>query len=193
MTPALYSVLQATDVDQTTAVMIAGVVCIAHNVSGMLFSPDLDLDSRIHKRWGILLFLWKPYKWCIPHRHYWSHGLVLPPLLRLGYFMLMVLGIVFSIETLFAQLGLSLPALHLSIAQRTMAWFVANPVITLSMLCGFVTGGAVHTIADWVVSGGKRVLRMLFLPRQRVAIRKALGVRADWMINPFSDSMPRHY
>lgn len=193
MTPALFSILRVSDVAQTTAVLIVSVVCVAHNVSGMLFSPDLDLDSRIHQRWGLLLFIWKPYKWCIPHRHFWSHGLVLPPLLRLGYFFAMIIGLIFVIETVMLQFGLPFPVLHMSIAQAIMDWFVANPLITLSMACGFVTGGAVHTIADWIVSGGKKLLRMLFLPRQSQAARKAFGGASDWMINPFSDTTPRHY
>ncbi len=192
MTPALFSMLRVSEVPQTSSVLAVSVICVAHNVSGMLFSPDLDLDSRIHQRWGILLFIWKPYKWVIPHRHFWSHGLVLPPLIRLGYFFFMIIALLFVVETGLRLSGVPLPTWHATLAQACLDWFVTNPVVTVCMAFGFVTGGAVHSVADWFVSGGKKLLRVLFSPRSRVS-RKALVAPIDWLFNPFSDSHPRHY
>ena len=63
----------------------------AHLLSGIMFSPDLDLDSAIDDRWGIFFWIWRPYMWLVPHRsRLLSHGLVIAPLLRLLYFYLMV-------------------------------------------------------------------------------------------------------
>ncbi len=197
MTPALFSMMRVSEVAQPSAVIVASVVCVAHNVSGLLFSPDLDLDSRIHQRWGILLFIWKPYKWVIPHRHFWSHGLVLPPILRLVYFFMMMLGLLFVIESMVRYTGLPLPTWHATIAKQCMDWFVAHPIITLSMVVGFITGGAVHSIADWIVTGGKKLLRVLFSSRTRPAYTRKSnpwsGVHTRWLFDPFSDDHPRHY
>jgi uncharacterized metal-binding protein len=52
MAPSIYSILRTAEVIQPSAVIVTTVIVVAHNVSGILFSPDLDLDSRIHKRWG---------------------------------------------------------------------------------------------------------------------------------------------
>src|SRR5919108_4816089 len=55
----------------------------AHLLSGIMFSPDLDLDSAIDDRWGIFFWIWRPYMWLVPHRHRWlSHGLVVSAILR---------------------------------------------------------------------------------------------------------------
>ena len=35
--------------------------------SGLLLSPDLDLDSSIYKRWGPFRFIWWPYQKLMPH------------------------------------------------------------------------------------------------------------------------------
>jgi hypothetical protein len=43
-----------------------------------------------------------------------------------------------------------------------MDWFVANPLLTLSMAFGFVTGGAVHTIAGLSSYLVVKLLRILF-------------------------------
>jgi len=40
----------------------------AHLLSGIMFSPDLDLDSAIDDRWGIFFWIWRPYMWLVPHR-----------------------------------------------------------------------------------------------------------------------------
>lgn len=99
----------------------------------------------------------------------------------------------YVVEFSIRMAGLPLPTWHATIAQAVLDWFVARPVVTLSVAFGFVTGGAVHSIADWLVSGGKKLLRVLFLPRRPGVVHKALPVPFDWMINPFSDSRPSHY
>jgi len=195
MTPAIYSILRTAEVVQSSAVIVTTVICVAHNVSGMLFSPDLDLDSRIHKRWGILLFIWKPYKWCIPHRHFWSHGLIIPPLLRLGYFFGMLIMLIFAAEVIARIFGFPLPDYHQSFAKSIIDWFVSHPIITLSTALGFITGGAVHSIADWVVTGGKHLIRMLFVPPRQPArvAQKSVPGSMMWLFNPFSRVRPDHF
>lgn len=195
MAPAIFSILRSAEVVQTSAVVITTVMCVAHNVSGILFSPDLDVDSRIHKRWGILYLIWKPYKWCIPHRHFWSHGLVISPLLRLGYFVGMLILLIFTSEIIARTLGFPLPNYHQSFAQTIIDWFVTHPIVVLSLAGGFVTGGAVHSIADIVVSSGKNMIHMLFVPprqSKRVA-RKGPKKSIAWLLNPFTHVRPDHF
>jgi len=47
-------------------------------------SPDIDVDSRIYRRWGLLRFFWKPYKDLFKHRGL-SHNLILGPATLIGY------------------------------------------------------------------------------------------------------------
>lgn len=37
-------------------------------------SPDLDLESRISRRWGPFAVIWWPYRKIVPHRHWMSHS-----------------------------------------------------------------------------------------------------------------------
>jgi uncharacterized metal-binding protein len=132
----------------------------AHLVSGVLFSPDLDLDSAIDDRWGIFYWIWRPYTWALPHRHFWSHSLVFAPLLRLAYFYAVVSGLLFAWVWVLARLGVVVPDYHWQLYDALHAWLDANPGARLAVLIGFVTGSAAHTIADWLVTNGKRFLNL---------------------------------
>src|SRR5918911_659928 len=79
--PAYYAL--APRPDAATAAILAGS-CL---VSGLLFSPDLDLPSRSRRRWGPVSFLWAPYEKLIAHRSWVSHGIAVGPILRLLYFL----------------------------------------------------------------------------------------------------------
>lgn len=197
LAPGLYGFFRGIEVTDASALVVAAVIGVAHLVSGVLFSPDLDVDSRIHKRWGILFFVWQPYKWVIPHRHFWSHGLVLPPLLRLLYFYWCMIGLLFAVEYLLQRTGMPIPTYSQTVAQRIMEWVVDHPVISLSIAFGFVTGAAVHSIADWVVSGGKQLLRTLFVPPSRRSVARksvyTLVVPTRWLFDPFTTRRPRHF
>ncbi len=57
--------------------------------SGLMFGPDLDLQSRPYNRWGPLRFIWKPYQVALPHRSTLSHGPVLGTVIRIVYFLVM--------------------------------------------------------------------------------------------------------
>lgn len=194
--PITYSIIYSTGEVRDWAPIVAAVLFVTHNISGILFSPDLDMDTHIHKRWGIFYVLWIPYQMIIPHRHFWSHGLVLPPLLRMGYFFWMVVLCVFVIERIAAYFGIQVPSMHTTITRSVLELVAAHPVYAITTAVGFVTGAAVHSIADWIVSGGKSVLRTLFVPPSQRAQKKAMGQRtapSHWLFNPFSSDMPRHF
>jgi uncharacterized metal-binding protein len=133
----------------------------AHLVSGVMFSPDLDLDSAIDDRWGIFYWIWRPYMWAVPHRHLWSHSFIFAPLMRLAYFYVVVTGLLFLWVFLLARLGVVVPNYHWQLYESMRATLGANPDITFLVLIGFCTGSAAHTIADWLVTNGKRFLRMI--------------------------------
>ena len=54
-------------------------------ISGLWLSPDLDTLSKPLKRWGIIKFLWWPYRKLIPHRSILSHGPFIGTTIRLCY------------------------------------------------------------------------------------------------------------
>lgn len=130
----------------------------AHLVSGILFSPDLDLDSAIDDRWGIFYWVWRPYMWALPHRHFWSHSLIFAPLMRLAYFYFMVTGTLFLGVWLLARLGVVVPDYHMQLYDQLRLTLAANPDRTSAVLVGFCLGSAVHSLADWLVTGGRRFL-----------------------------------
>lgn len=75
---------------QYTAALITGFL-----VATYLFSPDLDLNSRIYRRWGLLRFIWYPYRKLIHHRSWLSHSGPISATLRLLYFSIFLLPIYF--------------------------------------------------------------------------------------------------
>ncbi len=142
----------------TTPILDTSILIGAHLLSGMMFSPDLDLDSHIDDRWGIFYWIWRPYMHLVPHRHFWSHGLIIAPLLRLLYFYAMLQLIIFCCAWIFAQLGLVFPNYHLRLIDVILHMVSVYPQQVLIFLLGFITGSAAHTIADYLVTGGKRFL-----------------------------------
>src|SRR2546423_15626452 len=58
----------------------------AMRFGGLMFGPDLDIQSGQYTRWGVLRFLWLPYKAVFRHRSRWSHGIVFGTLIRVVYF-----------------------------------------------------------------------------------------------------------
>lgn len=135
----------------------------AHLLSGIMFSPDLDIDSAIDNRWGIFYWIWRPYMWLTPHRRWFSHGLILPPLLRLLYFVTVLTLLFISIAWLLGQLGIVVPNYHLYAADYLVALVYRYPREAWFCVLGFITGGAAHSIADWLSTGGKRFLRRVGL------------------------------
>ena len=193
--PITYSICYSVPEVRDWAPIVAALLFVAHNVSGILFSPDLDMDTHIHKRWGIFFVVWIPYQMVIPHRHFWSHGLVIPPLLRLAYFFWMVLLGVFLIEQIAAYFGIRVAPLQHTITQGLLHLVSENPVYAATIAAGFISGAAVHSIADWLVSGGKKMIRILFVPPPREMqknVKTPHAVSSRWLYDPSSSDSPRH-
>lgn len=163
LTPLAYTLLPQLNESPQPAVNTALFVG-AHLLSGIMFSPDLDLDSSIDDRWGIFFWIWRPYMWLVPHRHRWlSHGLIVSALLRLLYFYAVVVGVFLGLSWALGRIGLVVPDYHVRATAYLLALASSHPHEALAFVVGFVTGGAAHTIADWLVTGGKHYLRRLGL------------------------------
>lgn len=140
----------------------------AHLVSGLAFSPDLDLASEPYRRWGPLRYIWFPYREFVPHRAWVSHSLVFGPLMRLMYFGLMA-WLSFYIGMLLVNYLTPVDAWEVSKqfgASMRDLWFNHRSMVVY-FLIGFITGGAVHSVADWLIKGGEPFHRSLFKPRWR--------------------------
>ena len=163
LAPVSYVALVAQGQPPTVSSVDSLVLVGAHLLSGIMFSPDLDIDSAIDNRWGIFYWLWRPYMWLTPHRRWFSHGLVLPPLLRLLYLATVLTLLFLSVAWLLGQIGIVVPNYHLYVADYLVDLVYAYPRRTWLCVFGFITGGAAHSIADWLATGGKRFLRRVGL------------------------------
>jgi uncharacterized metal-binding protein len=133
------------------SVTVALVISSAHLLAGLLFSPDLDIRAVNYRRWGPLRVLWWPYSKAIPHRSLLSHGLVIGPLLQLLYFVVVFGGLFSALLLLLGQ-----HSLWSSMLGSVFRFMDQYPALVLAGLVGFVTGGASHSIPDWISTGAKR-------------------------------------
>ena len=62
-------------------------------------SPDLDIDSSVYKRWGILRWVWYPYKEIMKHGNS-SHSFIWGPISLISNLMIYAAMIVFIIASL---------------------------------------------------------------------------------------------
>jgi len=60
-------------------------------------SPDLDIDSRVFRRWGLLRFLWCPYKDLFHHRKI-SHNVILGPVSLISYLSALIILVLFVVD-----------------------------------------------------------------------------------------------
>jgi hypothetical protein len=56
-----------------------------------------------------------------------------------------------------------MPNYHEQVAHYLLQLARTRPREVLLVMLGFVTGGAAHSLADWLVTGGKYILRRLGL------------------------------
>src|SRR3954464_12385633 len=74
----------------TGSLTLSAAAAVATVFGGLMFGPDLDIQSRPYTRWGVFRFLWFPYKAAFRHRSRWSHGIVFGTLIRVVYFTLVL-------------------------------------------------------------------------------------------------------
>jgi len=134
--------------------------------SGLMFGPDLDIHSRHYRRWGLLRWIWLPYRRGMKHRSLLSHGPLIGTIVRLVYLSLWLGG-----------LGLIAVALG-AIAAETLGqvpngWEFSRQMITqsqeglgrslqvywkqgLALVLGMELGAFSHVLSDWSAGVGNR-------------------------------------
>jgi len=76
---------------QLTTLQTAIGIGISFLLANRYLSPDLDIDSIMNRRWGILHFIWIPYKKMFHHRSFWTHSGPISATVRFIYLSLWVL------------------------------------------------------------------------------------------------------
>ncbi|MGB7921616.1 MAG: metal-binding protein [Pyrinomonadaceae bacterium] len=137
----------------TGSVALALVATCATLFGGLMFGPDLDIQSRQYTRWGVFRFLWLPYRGMFRHRSRWSHGIIFGTLIRVIYFAT-VLAIIASIAIYLRALLVegSPPGFdHLAGAWRAIEAGLRGSIgghAVWAGLAGLWWGAASHTLTD---------------------------------------------
>ena len=140
----------------TTATMVFG---------GLMFGPDLDIQSRQYTRWGPLRFLWWPYKVALPHRSRLSHSILIGTWIRVAYF-LVVVAITLAIALYARDLYFhrQSDALGDVSGAFTRVWDAVAAVrrdYLIAALAGLWLGATSHTVSDVLGSFFKSVRRSI--------------------------------
>lgn len=141
------------------------IVVAAYLFGGLMFSPDLDIHSRPYQRWGLLRWIWLPYR-RLGHRSWLSHGPLVGTALRLLY-----LGGVMGVVGL---VGLALwsraihapgqwqPTFDRLLAQAFQAgwrWLQNHPQDAIALYLGLEVGAMSHSFSDWIGSRRRKARR----------------------------------
>jgi uncharacterized metal-binding protein len=134
---------------------LAGIVTGAMLFGGLMFGPDLDVQSKQYTRWGPFRLLWWPYKVAFRHRSRWSHGLVFGTLIRVVYFATVLALLLWAGIYLRAVLvaGGAVPGLAevhgawRAIEQGALAYGLGREVL-FAVFAGLWWGAASHTLTD---------------------------------------------
>lgn len=167
MTAGVFTVTGMFVGDIDRALLLAGLFCVSHIAGTYFLSPDLDLDSRIYRRWGPLRFLWKPYKDFVSHRGNISHTAT-GGLLRIIYF-LVILCILATIFTSLAAIFYGVPGQKFSPEIAKLAFlhnidivlqsFIDMPLEWACFLLGAASSSWIHVQTDKIGSRQRRFTR----------------------------------
>ncbi len=148
---------------------VTSAVGASYLFSGLMFGPDLDTRSVQIRRWGLLRWIWWPYRRFVPHRSRLSHGVLVGTFLRLVY-----LTIVFCVLAGLVAYGLQhyggvsvfreVEASYPTLSQQTAQW---EWKFVLWILLGLELGAISHIAADTLVSAVKRQRKRLKVSRRR--------------------------
>ncbi|HYE14337.1 MAG TPA: metal-binding protein [Pyrinomonadaceae bacterium] len=132
------------------AVLTAGML-----FGGLMFGPDLDIQSKQYTRWGVFRFLWLPYKVAFKHRSRWSHGIIFGTLIRVAYFAAVLALLVWAgvyVRAVYVAGGEAPGWAELEHAWRVIEAGAAASGLgrgaVLAALAGLWWGAASHTLTD---------------------------------------------
>jgi len=145
--------------------IITAIVTAMMVFGGMMFGPDLDIQSRQYARWGPLRFLWWPYKVMMPHRSRWSHSIMLGTLIRVIYFSIVVtLVLVLSLCIRDAYIKGAGQGVHELTGAFARVWEIFSPIKRNYLIAAFIglwIGATSHTVSDVLGSFFKSVRRSI--------------------------------
>lgn len=134
--------------------------------SGLMFGPDLDVYSQQYKRWGVLRWIWLPYRRSLRHRSFWSHGFVVGTIVRVTYLFIWIglLGSCGIVAGAIAYHLLGQASQWCVLAQQwwsRSAEFMAQmpqryPLEAIAIAIGLELGAMSHVMSDWAVSAYRR-------------------------------------
>ncbi len=139
--------------DWTVGATLVGTTLI----SGLMFSPDLDLDSSIYRRWGPFRFIWWPYQKVVRHRSTVSHSILLGPVFRLIYFLLFAY-LLLRITTWAARkfVPFDRNSFTEQYSDTVLGLYALYPQHLIWAGVGFFFGAFLHVAADTIWSARKR-------------------------------------
>jgi uncharacterized metal-binding protein len=144
---------------------VTAIISATMVFGGLMFGPDLDIQSRQYARWGPLRFLWWPYKALLPHRSRWSHSILLGTFIRVIYFLAVItlaLAASLYIRDAFIK-GAALGTGELTGAFARV-WEILSPIKRDYLIAAFVglwIGATSHTVSDVLGSFFKSVRRSI--------------------------------
>ena len=136
---------------------VIATLVVATLFSGMMLSPDLDLDSAPYYRWGAFRYLWWPYQRLIPHRSPLSHSYLLGPLLRIAYFLFFAWAIFRAVTwALTFLMRFDRNMLSVRYTDAFLRFWRTHPHEFGACALGIFLGTALHVSADLIVTRFKR-------------------------------------
>lgn len=139
----------------TGSLTLSAVATCATVFGGLMFGPDLDIQSRQYTRWGVFRFLWLPYKLTFRHRSRWSHGIIFGTLIRVVYFaaaLTLVFWAAVYVRAAFvaggAPPGWREVALAWGFIVEGAAGYGVGRNVIIATLAGLWWGAASHTLTD---------------------------------------------
>lgn len=137
----------------TRSLALACVATAAMLFGGLMFGPDLDIQSKQYTRWGVFRFIWLPYKVIFRHRSRWSHGILFGTLIRVIYFTGVIALLAAAAVYLRAMLVSGAPPGFEEIVNvwrmmdNVLRQTVGNHVLWITF-AGLWWGAASHTLTD---------------------------------------------
>lgn len=121
--------------------------------SQLMFGPDLDSKSSHYKRWGIIKWIWIPYRKIIKHRSSFSHGLIRGPVLRCIYLMSIIsLFLIIAGYYIYINFDINLMSELLYLLKMAYIFFSSVKLHLTAIAAGIFIGAAIHTLTDKFVS-----------------------------------------
>lgn len=137
--------------------------------SGLMFGPDLDTYSRQFKRWGLLRWIWLPYRRSMRHRSFLSHGPIVGTIVRIIYLLSWIaagVGLIALVSAIaygtageidqWTRLAQQYWTLGLEVTARSLLQY--GPQLFALML-GLELGAMSHSLSDWIGSWYKQQFR----------------------------------